>query len=155
MKNKKLLAYVFLPALALGLAGTGVASAQGMGMGLKNIDPKEAASHLEERFAHQAEVFGLNVSDVKEAWADGKTIKELAEEKGIDLEAVKTKMKAERKEQMKEHLQSLVSEGVITQDQANKRLAWMEKMADKMKDKVGNEKEGGFRMGGGPMMGGF
>lgn len=106
MKNKKLLAYVFLPALALGLAGTGVASAQGMGMGLKNIDPKEAASHLEERFAHQAEVFGLNVSDVKEAWADGKTIKELAEEKGIDLEAVKTKMKAERKEQMKEHLQS-------------------------------------------------
>ncbi|OHA58930.1 MAG: hypothetical protein A2571_00955 [Candidatus Vogelbacteria bacterium RIFOXYD1_FULL_44_32] len=157
MKHKKWLAYSLMPALALFILGADTAAAQGFGFGLggKNVDPTEAADRLQEMFASQAKVLGLEVSDIKEAWAEGKTIKELADEKGIDLNTLRDKMKAQRLVDMKAHLQALVDKGVITQTQANKRLEFMQKATDKIKDKAEKTGGRGWKMMGGPMMGWF
>jgi hypothetical protein len=49
-------------------------------------------------------------------------MQELALSKGITAEQLKAKMQAQMQEQKKAHLQALVDQGVITQDQMNQRL---------------------------------
>lgn len=54
---------------------------------------------------------GINREEIEEALADGKTPIELAEELGLDIESL-----------MLERIQQLVSEGKITQEQADQRI---------------------------------
>ncbi len=151
------MAYGLAPALALVMLGAGTVSAFGPNFGGKDIDPDEVASRLEDMFEQQAEMFGLSVADVKDAWAEGKTMKDLAEEKGVDLAAVREKMQARRQADMTERLEKLVDSGVITQAQADSRLEWMEARAKEMDTKAKDGKlqlDGRGHMGG-PMMGWF
>jgi hypothetical protein len=62
---------------------------------------------------------------VKQGWAEGKTIPEIAEANGISKDALQTKMKAAHTEALTTHLQTLVSKGIITQAQADARLKAM------------------------------
>ncbi len=147
---KKSIQYAVIPAIAFALLGAGVVSAQGMGMGEKNgegghgrgffafnnMDSEEFASHQEDRFANQAELTGLSVSEIKSAWAEGKNLNELLTEKGIDPDTIRTKMKTQREEKMKEHMQTLVSKGVITQEQADKRIEFMKNHVPEVKEKM-------------------
>ncbi len=151
MKYAKIAALAALPVLGLGVLGLSqTASAQGaFGRIFNKATPEEIAAHQTEMFANQAELLGISVGEVKQAWAEGKGMKELIEEKGIDEEVIKTKMKTQAEARMKEELQTLVSQGVITQAQADTRLSTMQAKAAEMKTGMGKggsdrPHEGGF-----------
>ncbi len=141
---------------ALSIAALGVMSASAMGFGGgmmgANATPDEIATRQTTMFTQQAALIGATVDEVKNAWADGKNFQTLATEKGITKEQLQVKMKAQALEQTKAQLTALVSKGVITQTQADKRLAAMQAKA--ATSKIGGKRgmHGGF---GGGMMGGF
>ena len=132
MKNKIML-HAFLPAmLGLGLMGAGAASANWFGLfGGSSATPEQIATRQQTIFDQEAQILGVSVDDVKNAWADGKTFQQLAQEKGITQEQLQTKMKDLRTQQIKSQLQTLVGKGVITQDQMNKRLQFIQTQQSK------------------------
>ncbi len=66
-----------------------------------------------------AEQLGMTVDELQAELDAGKTIAELTEEKGVDLDAV-------RVEAMKERLQQAVEDGTLTQEQADWMLQGLE-----------------------------
>ena len=60
-----------------------------------------------------------------EGWADGKTMMDMAEEQGITREELQSNLEEIRKSMRQERLQALVDGGVITQEQADHREAFM------------------------------
>lgn len=124
--RKKILFYSLIVMAALGIF-TSAASAMGggwFGMG-QNLDPDKLAEIQTARFAHQAEVLGVSVDQVKNYWAEGKDMQDIIKELNLDQTAIQAKIKDTRLSNMKSELQSLVGKGVITQDQADKRLEFM------------------------------
>ncbi len=140
MKSKtKILMYAALPIIGLGILGYGTASAAGWGMGMGRMDPEQFVSAQQSKFQAEAELLGVSVDEVKNAWANGKTLLEIAKEKGVTQEQLQVKMKEVRLKQMKDSLQTLVDKGVITQAQADQRLKFME-------SNMGNGKKAGRGM---------
>lgn len=131
MHKKTMATVIALGALAL--IGVGVASAQGLhgfGFGLgNNATPEEIATQATDRFQAEADLLGTDVNTVKNAWAEGKTVDELATQLGIDATTLEQKLKDQRLTRMKEHLQAMVDQGVITQAQADARLKYQEQNA--------------------------
>lgn len=117
--------------LAATLLLSGVASARGFGvhgmgggmMGGFNITPEQAAINHQEMFTKQASMLGVSVDVVKNGWAAGKSMQQIAAENGITKEQLKQKMQDLSKLQRQAHLKALVDKGVITQAQADARLA--------------------------------
>lgn len=112
----------------LSMMALGVVSASAMGfggMGMGNLSSDEIATRQTTMFQQQASLIGASMEEVKQAWADGKDFKTLASEKGVTEAQLQAKMKVARAEQMKTQLATFVSKGVITQAQADKRLATM------------------------------
>ncbi len=126
MKHRTLAAAASAAVIATSLLGVGIASAHGWGAG---IDPLGAADRQGAMFQDQAELLGISVADVKESWSQGKDLRALAEEKGISQDDLRARMDAKRKERKKTELKALVDKGVITQAQADARLAFEEKRA--------------------------
>ncbi len=120
----KYLAYAVLPALALGFVGTSIASAHGWLM--REATPDEIAARHTQLFTEQATMLGIGVDEVKNAWAQGKGLRELANEKGITDDELKAKLQELHTQRMKTNLQTLVDKGVITQAQADARLQTMQ-----------------------------
>ncbi len=134
--NKKLFAYTILPIMVFVLVGAGTASAHGNFMGFgSNATPAEIAQMQTKRFNEEASLLGVSVDKVKQAWAEGKTLKELALANGITAEQLKLKLATAKQQQMKERFATLVSQGVITQAQADLRLSFIDKQA--LKGKAG------------------
>lgn len=131
MKHKKLTYSLLTLALILGVGGATTVSAWGGFAPFNKATPEEQAASATARFTHEATLLGTSVDKVKQAWAEGKTIVELASELGITEDALRAKMEDERQTQMKTHLQTLVSAGVITQAQADARLTFMTANAGK------------------------
>jgi hypothetical protein len=125
MRNK-LLTYSILPVMALMLIGAGTVSAHGL-WGMNNLTPDEIATRQQTMFTQEANLLGISVDEVKTAWAQGKTLKELATEKGITNDQLKQKMMDMRKAELKNQLKTLVEKGVITQAQADQRTSFIEK----------------------------
>lgn len=149
MKKK----YLLVPAFALfAVLGAGAASAHwGMG-GWGSTDPETTAQRFQEQMSRDATMLGIGVDEVKNAWAQGKTIKDIASEKGITDEQLREKMQAAREEEMKQMLQILVEKGQITQDQADARLKVMQEKVQNNEGKGGHKgMRGDMGMG---MMGG-
>lgn len=118
---------------ALSLAAFGILSASAMGfgggfngIGSNTLSADEIAARHTAMFSQQASMIGATVDEVKNAWASGKDFVTLAKEKGVTEEQLATKLQAERVAQMKAHMSTLVSKGVITQAQADTRLAFMQ-----------------------------
>ena len=151
-KLKKYSIYGVLPLAALALLATNTVSAHGFGWG-RNVDPDELATHQQEMFQEQADLLGTNVDTVKNAWAQGKNMKELAQELGLNETDLQAKMKAVRQAEMKSHLQTLVTKGVITQAQADQRYTFMEQHMANEPAWLGMGMGRGGRHGGG--LGGF
>ncbi len=126
MKHRTLAAAASAAVIATSLLGAGIASAHGWST---KIDPQETADRQAAMFQDHADLLGLSVADVKEAWSQGKDLRVLAEEKGISQDDLRARMEAKRKEQQKSRLKALVDKGVITQAQADARLAVEEKHA--------------------------
>lgn len=121
--KKKLIAIAAVPVLGLGLLGASVASAHGW---FTNATPEEIATHQQDMFQHQADLLGVSVDVIKDGWANGKTLRQIAEENGITVDQLQQKMQVERQDQMRSHLQTLVDQGVVTQAQADTRLKLLE-----------------------------
>ncbi len=128
------------------IAAAGALSASAMGMGgmMGNLSADELAIRHTQMFQEQATLIGATVDEVKAAWAEGKSLPALAKEKGITEEQLQTKLKAEREAKMKTQLQNLVTKGVITQAQADKRLSTTQTKAANVKE----GKRGGHGMKG-------
>jgi hypothetical protein len=142
MKNK-LYAFALLPALGLGFLGAQTASAHWMGAA---VTPEESATKQAQMFQETATLLGISLDVVKEGWAEGKTISEIATDAGVSEEALRTKMEAARKAKLTTHVNALVAQGVITQAQADKRLAKMDTLKQSGKGKRGGRghHEGGM-----------
>lgn len=125
--KKKYIAYIAVPALALTLLTSGIAYAKGGGWGMgSNLTPDQIATNQQERFQNEANLLGVSVDEIKNAWAQGKNLQQLATEKGITETQLQQKLSEQRQQQMKSNLQTLVDKGVITQAQADLRLQYMQ-----------------------------
>lgn len=145
MKNKKIVSYVGLGALALafyfGFNSTASAfMGGGMGSNFSRLNIEERATLQANMFEEHAKLLGISSAEVKEAWSKGQNFMELAKAKGISEETLKAKMKVQAEERMKTELSSLVSKGVITEAQADARLTFMKDKLTKMADKAKNGK---------------
>jgi predicted trehalose synthase len=136
---------------AVAVAMLGALSASAMGFpGMNTLSSDEIASRQAQMFQSQASLIGVSLDEVKNAWAEGKNFMTLAKEKGITEEQLQAKMMTERLAKMKEHLQALVTKGVITQAQADKRLSVMQTKSSQ-KEEGGRGGRGGMH----DMMKGF
>ncbi len=143
MKNKKIVSYVGLGALALAFyfGFTNPASAfMGGGAGFTKFSIEERATMQATMFEEHAKLLGISSAEVKEAWSKGQNFMELAKAKGISEDTLKAKMQVQAEERMKTELSSLVSKGVITEAQADARLTFMKDKLTKMADKAKNGK---------------
>lgn len=137
--KKKMLVYAFVLAmLGVGLFTVNIASAHGWFGGFgPGISADKMATRQQERFQHEADILGLNVDEIKNAWSQGKDLWELAEEKGISQEQIQERIKTAMEQQMKAQIQALVDKGVITQAQADARLHFMQNKAPNGKRMMG------------------
>ena len=85
------------------------------------ISSENAAEHKSVMFEQKAALLGISVEEMKNAWAEGKNFHEFMEESGLTKEDLKARMKESMEARMAEHLQSLVDDDVITQEQADQR----------------------------------
>ena len=85
------------------------------------LSPEDAAERKSVMFEQKAALLGISVEEMKNAWAEGKNFHELTEEFGLTHEELKLRMKEKMEARMAEHLQALVDEEVITQEQADQR----------------------------------
>jgi len=153
--NKKKIAFVALPVLAaIMIAGASTVSAHGWfgGMMRGSVSAEQAAQHQAAMFEEQAGALGISGEQVKAGWAEGKNLKEIAEANGISEAEFESKMEAARTQRMTEHMNALVSQGIITQEQAEQRLQFMEQRHEQMQAGDGMRKRNG---GHGGMMGMF
>lgn len=150
MKKHQLVAYAFLPILAMGTLGvTNLASAQGFGgMWGASVTPDDIATRQRTMFQTEAQILGISIDEVKAAWAEGKTPMQIAAEKGISKDQIQTRMKELQVQRVKTQLQVLVDKGVITQAQADKRLQVVQ-------TRVENKTQKGIRGHHSMMMSGF
>lgn len=137
MKKK----YLVIPAMAIALlAGAGAVSAQGPmggghgGFGGFERDPDQWLT----RITADATMLGISVDEMKTAWSQGKTLQEVATEKGITQDQLKAKLKAAQETKQKDALQALVTKGYLTQAQADARLAAMKTRQAEAQTKRGN-----------------
>jgi len=124
MKKK----YLILLASTIALLPISGVLAYGFGgfWGFNNLDPDQIVQRQQMMFEREAKILGISVDELKNYWANGKTMKEIMEEKGINQEDVQKRMKEIRLQELKSYLDILVSKGVISQDQANKRYEVMQ-----------------------------
>jgi hypothetical protein len=73
-----------------------------------------------ERLAAVAEVLGLTADELRDALRDGSTLAELADEAGVNLDALVDAMLAP----LRERLDAAVADGRITQERADAKLEW-------------------------------
>jgi len=142
--KKKILLYAAVPMLALAAFGASSASAHSFLSFMNNATPQEIAQKQKAMFNEQATMLGVSVDEIKNAWTQGKTLQELAVEKGISQEQLKQKMNDTRTQQMTTHLQVLVSQGEITQAQADQRLQILKQQMQNANGKKGKGLGRGF-----------
>ena len=132
MKNRiRLTVYTVIPVLGLGLLGMNIASAHGFfGFGNSNINPDQFVSWQTTMFQNEANMLGVSVDDIKNGWAEGKSLVQIAEDHGISKDQLQQKMRDSMASQTKSRLQTLVDKGVITQSQADQRLKFLENNQD-------------------------
>ena len=134
MKHAKLL-YAALPTIvSLQLLGASPVEARGMFPGFQigmMGNPETAATQHQQMFEQHAKILGLSVDEVKNAWAAGKNLQDLAKEKNLSKEQIQVRMKEAQLQNIKTQLQTLVSKGIITQVQADTRLKTIQANQDK------------------------
>jgi len=137
--KKKYLVLAIIPVIALVILGTNIASAhgwfgfQGLGMMASSATPDQIAQNQQTQFQNIATLLGINVDKVKDGWAQGKTISQIAQNNGITGDQLKQKMTDAKNQQLKDYLKTLVDKGVITQAQADQRLQFMQQHTQKGK----------------------
>lgn len=137
MKNKKLvltggLLVALLVVGAIGMLGVRSVYAQtppttpvpgnqtgpgvGRGHGLRQPELDAAAKAL-----------GMTSTDLSSALQGGKTLEQVAPEKGVDIQKVRDAITAVQREELRTRIQQGVSDGTISQDKANWLLEGLDK----------------------------
>jgi len=96
------------------LHGGGPGGGRGFGLGQVGL---EAA----------AQALGMTTDEVSSALQSGKTLEELAEEAGVDLQDVQDAIQAAREEELRARIEQAVSDGTMTQEKADWLLEGLEK----------------------------
>jgi hypothetical protein len=140
-------------ALILGLlvmAGANSALARGWFWNESNLDPEELANKHQEIFLEKANLLGITPEEMKEYWAQGQGLREIASEIGLNSEDLWAKMQEKRENQMKERINVLVEKGIISQEQAEKRLSFENHrgFSPEKFTKIGEGKRSERRLGG-------
>ncbi|MDP2946476.1 MAG: hypothetical protein Q8N88_00015 [Nanoarchaeota archaeon] len=113
-------------------------------------NPDEYARKQEAMFGQMAEIMGINVNDLKNAWAEGKPMEQIARENNINMTEVRDRAKEYMTGQAEGETQILADRGVITQEQADRR---METVQEQMQSgKIMGGMMGGWGMMGMPML---
>lgn len=141
--SKRAAMYAAVPAVVIGLAFAPTAFAHGFG-GFMAIAPEDAAKRHAQVFQQHATTLGLPVDVLKDGWADGKSIREIATASGLADAQVSERLAAAYKAHMKAQVQAMVTSGVITQAQADRRLQALDRLAAGRSAKMG--KRLGWRM---------
>lgn len=115
----KRLNYVLALALLVSFTSAGVSYAE---LGDGKVKSKSRRGPDAELIS---EVTGLSVQELKERREAGQKLPEILEELGLDLDQVKDQLEAAREVRVIEHLEELVADGTITQEEADERLAKM------------------------------
>ena len=95
----------------------GLGMGRGMGRGMGSQVELDAA----------AEALGMTADELKTQLWGGKTLADLAEEKGIDLADVQAAVEAAQETAMRENIAQAVEDGTITQEHADWLLEGLEK----------------------------
>lgn len=74
-----------------------------------------------------ADVLNMSTDEVTAALQDGKTLPELAEEAGVDMQELKDALGAVREEAIREHIAQALEDGKISQDKADWLLEGLDK----------------------------
>lgn len=91
-----------------------------------------------------AEKLGLTPTELFEQLHDGKTLAEIAEAQGVDLETIQAELNATRLEAMKDKIAQAVTDGDMTQEEADWWLLGIEKgWVDGGRDGLGLKGPGG------------
>ncbi len=98
-------------------------------------------------FDTAAEALGLTPEQFFAELHTGKTLAEIAEAQGVDLEAVQEAMNAARADAMREAIQQAVEDGRITQEQADWLLEGLDKGFLPLGRGFGHRMKGGFGFG--------
>lgn len=96
-----------------GISLRGIAYAQG-------DDPPRSGDDL-------AELLGLTPEELREQIENGKTVQELAEEAGVDLEAYQQELQEARQENLRARIEEALANREISQDQADWLLEGLDK----------------------------
>jgi hypothetical protein len=137
--NTKHLALFGIPLLALGLASTALAySGNGYGQGEGSADcplseeEREArkSEHETERIADIAAITGISEIELKEAFANGTSMHDIFEKYDINGSELRDELRAKATVRMEAHIGELVAEGILTQKEADERIATMAERRD-------------------------
>ena len=74
-----------------------------------------------------ADVLNMSTDEVTAALKEGKTLPELAEEAGVDMQEIKDTLNALREEAMREHIAQALEDGEMSQDKADWLLEGLDK----------------------------
>lgn len=74
-----------------------------------------------------AEVLDMSTDDLSTALESGKTLQDLADEAGVDIQEIKDALNAAREESMRERIAQAIEDGSITQEHADWLLEGLEK----------------------------
>ncbi len=74
-----------------------------------------------------AQVLGMSADELSTALQNGTTLETLAEEAGVELQAVQDALSAVHAEEMRAHIEQAVADGTISRDKADWLLEGLEK----------------------------
>ncbi len=74
-----------------------------------------------------AGALNMSADDLSAALAEGKTLQDLADEAGVDMQEIKDAMSAVRAESMRERIAQALTDGTITQEHADWLLEGLKK----------------------------
>ncbi|MGC8775876.1 MAG: hypothetical protein ACP5QN_00995 [Minisyncoccia bacterium] len=128
-KNKFLILGIsFLIFSALGFLN--LAEAQGFGggmsLGMGIVNNNDFTSFMQQKFELWSKILNIPVDQVKQYWAEGKNLNDMIKDLNLNLTDVSNRMNQIRLENWRHNLQKLVDSGIITQDQMNSRLQFIQ-----------------------------
>ena len=153
MSTKRKFSLIFAAVAVVMLVGAFTASAQsstdpslppfgGMGRGMMIQSRLLWDDDSAPMFSAIADALGIDQQTLSSELQSGKTLAELAQEKGIDLTAVTESAQAT----IQQHLNDLVAQGVLTQAQADERLSLIQNHWDDMPHLYGSGYGYGYNM---------
>jgi hypothetical protein len=134
MKNKKfiLIGGLLAAVLVIGaIAAVGVSNvyAQGATSNLLHGGPGDGRGPGlgQPELEAAAKVLGMTTDELNTALQGGKTLEQLATEKGVDLQTVTDAINTAHREEVRARIQQGVTDGTISQDKANWLLEGLDK----------------------------